>query len=375
MGFPYHTLVPAAILLDNPGITREEFVQLLHQTEVYTGSIESYYAGREKWDGYFKQLSAEEKRKLIKGQNRIRWDLRGVERYYGEFEDFHAGIYGLSRLLNLEFSPQVIEWAQGKLKKDQFGLEYGVPRLSVIRVRDKEWREPQYKVTAPLASELVDESKSIEGVFTVKATPKKGEVFESASIWDGPDAWETSPIHLYLVERCSRLRRRGGTDYKMKIRGIVHRERTEEFTTLQDLIETYPQYDPDFAIDFSQTSGQLKADLTWGRDNWRWKQVDGKYYLDTGYVFNKIPASFMCPGSPSLGYHDLILTAEAIRNRAWKLLSYSGVNHLRNFLNRFPSSRERHEKAILDSYTSLFAKSRGMTHTELLRFRLLAKVR
>jgi hypothetical protein len=72
-----------------------------------------------------------------------------------------------------------------------------------------------------------------------------------------------------------------------------------------------------------------------------------------------------------LGYTDLILTAEAIRHNAWKLLSYKGRMYLQDFLQDFPDSRAEYNHAVWDSHTSLSAKLQGMSISDFLRFRML----
>jgi len=76
MGYPYHTLVTPAILLDNPGITREEYIQLLDR--VHTHSLYEFGKG-------------------------CRWS--SVKR---KVEDncYHKGIKGLAELLNLTTTQQ-----------------------------------------------------------------------------------------------------------------------------------------------------------------------------------------------------------------------------------------------------------------------------
>jgi len=130
--------------------------------------------------------------------------------------------------------------------------------------------------------------------------------------------------------------------------------------------------------DWNQIEGEFESryDHT---PNFFWKQVEGKFYFDLK-TFDMIPASF---GSEwiiqqesfdrrcEFGYTDLILTAEAIKQKAWKLLSYRGMKHNDQFLRDFSDSRRRYFKAVWDSHTSLASKLKGTTYSEFLRFRLL----
>ena len=96
-----------------------------------------------------------------------------------------------------------------------------------------------------------------------------------------------------------------------------------------------------------------------------WRIEEGRYFLD-GKTFDRITAGLT---SVQYGYTDLILTAEAIKHGAWKLLSRRGLKHIPDFLRDFPDSRERYRRAIWDSHTSLYAKRKGMTVNEFLRMR------
>lgn len=83
-----------------------------------------------------------------------------------------------------------------------------------------------------------------------------------------------------------------------------------------------------------------------------------------------IPISFRASGWKGFGYTDLILTAEAIRNKAWKLLSRRGLSHKLAFLEDFPQANERYTKAVIDAEASFNARNRGLTTTDFLRMRL-----
>ncbi len=131
--------------------------------------------------------------------------------------------------------------------------------------------------------------------------------------------------------------------------------------------------------DFSQQLGSF-----FRANQFRWKQSDGRYSLDP-QTFDVIPLHYFpynrddnwaqwrqenepLPGE--FGYSDLLLTAEVIKQQAWKLLSYKGLNHRKNFFNRYPESQQRWEKAITDAEISFYAKRHEMTHQEMLRMRL-----
>ncbi|MFH1211919.1 MAG: hypothetical protein V1659_03230, partial [Candidatus Woesearchaeota archaeon] len=103
-----------------------------------------------------------------------------------------------------------------------------------------------------------------------------------------------------------------------------------------------------------------------------WSMRENRYYFDER-TFDLIPASIRSKNR-HYGYTDLVLTREALRHRAWKLLSYKGLCHIDQFLRDFPDARLQYERAVWDSHTSLFAKGAGMTVFELLRMRLLGRL-
>ena len=100
-----------------------------------------------------------------------------------------------------------------------------------------------------------------------------------------------------------------------------------------------------------------------------WVKVNDRYSL-APETFDRISAGSNTTAM-SFGYTDLVLTAEAIRNRAWKILSYKGLKHSPRFMRYFPEARKRYSRAVWDSHTSLSAKQQNMTISDLLRFRIL----
>jgi hypothetical protein len=154
----------------------------------------------------------------------------------------------------------------------------------------------------------------------------------------------------------------------MKIRPFYPVYKKQRFSSLDELKSIWSQFDPCFMYDFSQQRGSLYAGI-FSKNEFGWIQKDGKYYLDHD-TFNNIPASMSNGGMP--GYTDLILTSEAIKRRAWKLLSYKGRHHLPAFFKKFPEVKVIYEKAVWDSHTSLYAKNEGITTHEFLRTRALS---
>ncbi|MBI3984548.1 MAG: hypothetical protein HY344_01205 [Candidatus Levybacteria bacterium] len=311
MGFPYHELIPAAVLLDNPGLTKEEFSRKLQATH-YSLGVASRSAS---WDSYT------------------------------ESESFTPE--ELPIILGLSYSSAFTEFQ--KPRRDVNGIFLHPPTMRIVfQNTDKGLAAERYEVTTHVANALGEmEQKSISSRRNIRA----GEAitFINAYLEDVD----------YLVSSVARKSIQG-----QRITPQLH---TESFATFEDLYRVWPQFKPESMYDFSTTQG--KFNFVFGGGNFIWKQVDGKFYLDQS-TFDRIPAGFLVNEDLNLGYADLILTAEAIRQSAWKLLSYRGLFYLRDFLTAFPDSRARYERAVWDSHTSLFAKRKGMTNTEFLRMRL-----
>jgi len=77
MGYAYHYLIPPAILLDNPGITRNEFVEQLVGDNSYQREF---------------QMSLEEEGTFPDCQ----WDLEGFDNEGNDYSRNHMGLHGLA---------------------------------------------------------------------------------------------------------------------------------------------------------------------------------------------------------------------------------------------------------------------------------------
>jgi|APSaa5957512622_1039677.scaffolds.fasta_scaffold31734_1 hypothetical protein len=150
-------------------------------------------------------------------------------------------------------------------------------------------------------------------------------------------------------------------------------------------------FDPEFAYDWGQRSGELKMRglITGDIPNFFWLNENGRYYLDPK-TFELIPAGRIVHVTESEGknkegtvkrfiswrmnrdpgYTDLVLTAGALKHNAWKVLSRNGAGYLDDFLKEFPDVDAAYERAVWDSHTSLYAKENGMNVSEFLRARV-----
>ncbi|HIH25474.1 MAG TPA: hypothetical protein HA226_01740 [Nanoarchaeota archaeon] len=280
MGYPYHELIPSAILLENPGITREEFVRLLNKTDYHEG-------------------------KVREDEEKYPWDLQTPDGLYVD-RDFHTGLHGLAHILGLNYREEYLF----------YGDEYYA----------RNNRNPGYHTYA---------------------RKENGK-------------WENQ---VHVVNE--------GRDFLMfsELKQLTeeHYEDVRYFLDLDGLVKEYRQFSPDYMYDFSQDSGSFTISGAKNSIDFRWVKRGDLYYLDEK-TFRRIPAN---GGMFIYGYTDLMLTAEAIKQKAWKLLSRKGLEHLEDFYKDFSESRIVLEEAIWNGHSSLYAKKQGMSHTELLRWRLI----
>jgi len=334
MGYAYTGLIPAAVLFNNPGVNKREFAELLNKTSSFD---------------------------IVEFSRRARWNILKVE---PEDTSHHDGLHGLAGTLKLK-ETEKFKSLERRKNKDEHGLIIAAPSLYVKPCKKNGvWMSPKFEVTVHTKNEVSDKVEEISNVGNCKY--KIGDVIQH---WAG--------LRHYLIEKIlnvKKLKSNGYGDdceyepsysYKLLAREFRELGEVQKFSSLEDLIKAFPRFDPEFMYDFSVESGGLCSG-PFNADRFMWVNRADKYYLDPE-TFNHIPATL----NIFSGYTDLILTAEAVKNRAWKLLSRRGLKHLHSFLKRFPDSRLSYERAVWDSHTSLWAKSQGMSYTDLLRARCL----
>jgi hypothetical protein len=334
MGYAYNELIAPAILWMNPGITREEFVKLLDNTH-------------STWHYQYKPEQA--------------WDY-----YDPKFEEdrYHGGLGGLAAILRLDCSKEYAEF--NKDVKDELGLY----------------------IRPPYAREVEEVEKEFEGFKYVVAVHKKN-IVDPAEVWHNQPSVEKVVVgqmfyelyegyphgfveEILKEEDYTNKTEEEGRDhgvnyyYDLKVRPVHTQFIYEKFKTLDDLCKAWPVFDPKNMFDWQQEKGSFYLGPYFDTKDFHWKKIGDKYYLDE-LTFDEIPASIRMG---SLGYTDLILTAGAIRHNAWKVLSYRGLDHFDAYLEAFPDVKNEYGRGIWDSHTSLYAKMKGMTVNEFLRFRM-----
>lgn len=354
MGFVYDELIPASVLLNNPGITKEEFVELLSEIKVST----STYNREDPWDIYSIQTT---RAKFGFGMLR----LYKLANFLGikESDDFKKSLEPTIDENNLWLSkPYFSYWLypdsfhvylhyRNKIRKEK--IIYG---FSYYELEESDFpNKPPSKHSHIWFSVFND--KPI-GVVKKIITKKEFDYYSSEQYkminFPEQDFLGSDPPQYY---------------YSCLVTLFFEKREILRVSSLEKAVEKFPQFHPDYVYNWKKTKGNF---LGFGTEKFCWKNKNGKYYFDEK-TFDKIPASFRCNSKRpfSFGYTDLIITAEAIKKKAWKLFSYGGTMHTENFLAKNKDVNEKIRKAIWDSHTSIYAKEKNMTVKEFLRSRIL----
>ncbi len=357
MGYPYHELIPPAILIDHPGITKEEFVQRLSEAEY---SDFSRYTKDDPWDVHTPNTDS----------------------------PYKKGVAGLSDILHLGESEQFKRFKQPR--RDVFGIPLRAPEVMPVLKSDfaKGITAIKYKITTHHRNEpgahfdvscengnwvrvgdvtevRIDDSWAtqpalITEVNSLDFSPEI--VYNQAELFKEPVDPETIPSLAW--------------NWSARVRPFKPVESEQVVDTEEEVWATVPEYHPLFRFNFDQQQGHFYISRSdYKNKPFRWMNNDGKYYLD--------PKSFelMTEGygaTYEFGYTDLVLTAEAIRLKAWKLFSNRGRMHLPQLFEEFPDTKKRYESAVINAWMSGNEKRRlesgkldsPMTNAEFMRTKL-----
>ena len=346
MGYPYDELIPPAVLADNPGITKEEFLDLLNQTHSTTFTE---FKMSDPWDSFDSDNSSLQ-------------------------TTFQKGMWGLAEVLNLRYSESFQHFQEPT--RDKNGLFVQPPSLLVYSRKEQDQGSCRFEVEVHLKniakkSSVVEElswDKLKEG--NVWRDPMVGDmsgivtkIIKETALTTTNDSSELEVEEDFDNEDCDNFPR---YTYQMMITPFHPLYKTQRYPTEAALLDDWPQFCPEFMYNFSQERGHFG--VTRGSRLFMWKQLEGKYYLDNE-TWDHIPAT---RDGLDFGYTDLILTCAAIRYKAWKLLSYRGDKFLGSFLQDFPEVRSIYEQAVWDGHTSIYAKRESMTNFDFLRLRARA---
>jgi|GEM_PF-1313957 len=331
MGYAYDELIAQAVLWKNPGITREEFVELLDRTH---SSYVMKYEPEQAWDYYNPDL---------------------------EDPLYHQGLYGLALLLGLEYTKKYREFKMpANPTIDEHGVRIMPPSFFLREKKERNGSRHRFEVLIHKKN-IVGEPKRIAALSSDKLSV--GE------IWLEDMINKTGVITKIFDEKYLEDKDYFPHEqwhYDMEIKPFVAEHDTKLYETKDDFWKAWPQFHPDNIYDWAKAGGAFSAGSIWGGNNFLWQRKEKKYYLDER-TFEQIPLSIR---SGLLGYTDLVLTAGALKHNAWKILAYKGLDYFQDFLRDFPDVKEQYERAVWDAYTSLYAKSRGMNVFEILRARI-----
>lgn len=333
MGYAYDCLIPAAILYNTPGLTREELIGALNNIPAkgigmkYCGGLEAlahilHLEPRGDYVGDAREFIE------IRRNSGLRYSQEFVENIFSE-NDFstkkiHYVIYNHREWPSEEFTLQ----KDSKLEASE-----------IIRKCDLKWL---------LGGEYLLDNKEKEKFRTFLEKKFSG----------------------VRIEKVIDQSKQAGTGILIEQRLIVtaielYEEKREEYSTLEQLFQAYPQLHPDQRFDWTQERGVLCV-TDFDRRQLYWFKKDERYYFDEQH------ARLVLTGSkyPGENWVDLILTAEAVKKQFWKLLEYRGLQHEYEFFIQPPDVLRAYNQARWDSDTSISAKKQNMTNTEFLRFRL-----
>ncbi len=337
MGYPNGDLILPAILYMNPGITREEISELMDKVKASPTYI---FEDADPWDSY-------------KG---------------GDF-DLHIGLEGLASLLRLGKSKEFKRFIEPK--KDENGLEIEPPEY----ITDYDTLEARIIVHE---GNIIKKPKRIEG-HSLESL-KINDIFKE--VYHYPIGDEGVVIKIYSEECHTEDDLFDGKPlytYDMEIKPIIRVYNVEKFNSREELWEKWPQFHPINRFDWSKEKGSFSS-VGYGLhlQAFSWRMKNGRYYLNEK-SFNTMPASIRSENrlfvfDNRCGYTDLIISIEAIKNKAWKIFSYIHDKNFNNdFLRDFPSAKKEYDKAVWDSHTSLYAKQNNMSISDFLRFRISPK--
>lgn len=326
MGYAYTELIIPAVLFLNPGKTKEELLDLLKSVK---------YSD-------FEEYSENDS-----------WSL--------EKDDFLPRCFDLESLASHFCLPRTVAFKNFQKKTfDKNGLTIFPPNF-YKHLEKKEFSVILHK------GNILKKRKIINHAFSY-------EKLSLGNLYVGIIDGEAGIVNEILSEEklSDNISKEDSFDdsprfsYELKITPVQRKYLKEDFFNLEEVYKKYPLFDPENSFDWSKKEGKIYTGLH-SEGKYFWKKEKNKYFLDEK-TFENICESFNT--GFSFGYTDLIMTAEAIKNQAWKLLSYKGDRFMNDFLKDFPSANVVYQKAVYDSHTSIFAKNKKLTNSDFLRMRV-----
>ena len=357
MGYPNHELVPAAILYMNPqGLTRAEFCRKLDavrflKTEWHSGleglaqvlqlkprqDFKPNYSNRQSiWDGFTIEINKE-------------FMYRSLE----------------TKKENVNFN-----WSNTLGENSPYW--FSVVENKHILLEERSFifsKHPPFKIG------------EISDLWDFKESSKELRVTDSESgksledLLDNKIPYNGYFVKVLDVEKLRKVKNKhSDSELYKQIVHVQHYDfqvvRQTLFRTIGEFFSFYPELHPLKRFDFEQEEGKLGSDYEY-IDTLCWSKKNGKYFLDQEYAREKLKYKYDpdCRQSPGETWGDFMMIVDAIRNKFWKVLGYCGLNHLHQFMIKYPEAILNHDRSVFDAYTSQYAQSKDMSITELLRMR------
>ena len=331
MGYAYDGLVPVALLWKNPGVTKEEFCELLKNSQ---------------WTEH--DMKEEDP-----------WDLRGTR--YNSATQYYTGLHGFASTFGIGPSDFCRDYSNIEIF-DEMGFEKRKPCLGIKPrfTEDFEALEPSYQVIRHIKNEFGKEEFGRR--YFTRLDLEDGKIIS----W-GHDLGTSKAKIDFRNYECN------ADDIHVLTHRMDNILEKEHFPDLISLTKSYPQFHPCVEYDFSQEEGSMKPSY-WTKHGevhpFSWKMEDGKYYLNGERMMDQIYG--MNGGHYS--FQNLVLTGMALERNAGKMISERGLKHTEGFFRDFPGTREEYERALGDNFTFSHAKKEGMRYSEALRFRLEQRI-
>jgi hypothetical protein len=346
MGASHNAFVPAAILLENPGITLNEFDERIRQI----GPFRNYDSDMIGWRGVY-DSSFDMANRFVTGPICI-----GMPIYTKSLEP-HS--------------------------KDPWEIR---PLEIVSRLAEDKWLSPEYRVNKFLGCRFEEEHecklhvfrKYMRGNKLVKMDSEPAYYYLNGERIQVPKNDTHSQKVFKILEVLDTGTEKVEGDERIyqrfKLGKIVPEYQQERFQSLEELTGAHPRFSLDKLFDFSQNSGDLAIGSPFFTSV-RWTRKNGGYYLDTDYIlkmkqlgrYDTLHADFI--------YTSIVLTAEAIKHKEWEMLEYCSGDErpgvMAQFLMAHPDSKARHDDELLLFYDCKDASLKDLNNSEWLRQRLL----
>jgi hypothetical protein len=334
--------ISAALLHLHPGMKADDFVHELNKIH-YSGAETDYHK-----------------------------DWRYVKQ--PESHSFHHGIFGLAHSVlclrnngphyvatSFPSYEPVQDWPQDR--HDMFDCD---PHLTVHARQgpDGNWLSPSYSVKQLVATRLGEPQQFDGPLCTYRRDIKKGKQFWFSQLEPKGVSWRIKEVH----EVSKKQRERQLLNARLTVEPILPVFETTEYPDLESLAKAHPDYTPSSYFDWSQEQGIIDAPLSFV-NRWGWVRKGDKYFLD-----DQPPSSrgYCNPDKDESHYTSIIITAEAIKAKAWGFFGFHGYEQTWRFLVDCPSAYSAHQQAVFDWWMNENAVRKGMTVSEHMRQRLLA---